>query len=470
MLRWVCLVITALVIAIGVLEYVWEATPLEMLRGDFGKAGRDPSVTVIRLGIAAWEMREFPWRETIARYEAEQDGKVHFEITLLPEGAFNSLLLFWRAGHTEYDVVVAYADEEIQPFIDYNRTAKDPAKRALLINVRDYLTEEQMNTFVPALMDGSSRKDPETGEVFTYEIPWMGEVLALNYNKMFFKMAGIDKVPETWEEVEEACRKLKGLTYDGRKIAPISLYFDQKLPFFGQNCYIALLAAFKEGRGVEDEKGRLDISSPEAVRVFKTLKRWYKAGYVSETSFVGDDVEKDLRVMRSAMYAHWQSRGLWAVADQGADVIGIAPSPGMKDAGSLIETYGCIIPKCSPIKEKAAEICYEVFCTDRYGFQSGVAKGFMRDGKKVGGGKMPAPKTMYEDPELPAGIKKLGLALNRGYSFPDATNWRQYATILVVEFQKYLRDVTPTAEEALAITRRRFAEEVYDEEYVESSP
>jgi ABC-type glycerol-3-phosphate transport system substrate-binding protein len=470
MLRWISLILVILIVTVGVIEYVFHVTPLEQIaslvswaksRGSGDEVKPD---VVIRLGIASWQMAEFPWEETIRRYEEAHGGKIKIRASTIPEDSLNSVLLFWASGYTEYDAIVAWADEEIHPFIDYNWNTKIPERRSVIVNVADWLTPEQVEAFVPALFGGCSRKDPVTGRMNLYELPWMGEVLALNYNKKFFAARGVTKVPETWEEVEQACAKIKGLEHNGSPVAPISMNFAQE-GFFAQNSYIPMLAAFKKGRGIADEKGRLDVSSPEAARVFETLKSWYDAGYITPHCMVSSDVEADLRVMRSAMYAHWQSRGLWAVADQGADTIGIAPTPGSKEAGSLVATYGCIIPKCSPHIRQTVDFCYEAFCTDTYGFQSAVAKGWFdpRGNKTRGGGKMPATKAMYDRTDLPPGIAELGRTLDRGYSYPDPANWAHCAEILVVEFQKYLSGNTRTAEEALAIVQRRFAEEVYAE-------
>ncbi|KPK84644.1 MAG: hypothetical protein AMJ81_05030, partial [Phycisphaerae bacterium SM23_33] len=285
------MLLVLLVVVLGVVEYLWHLTPLEQLLGLFSWGGSAERAappgqeqTVIRLGIASWQMDEFPWAQTVARYEQAHQHKVKVRMTALPEGTFNSMLLFWRYGYTEYDVVVAWADEEIHPFINYNWNTDDPARRSLIINVCDYLTPQQLDSFVPALFGGSERKDPQTGMMNRYELPWMGEVLALNYNKLFFQQRGIQQVPRSWDEVGLACQKLAGLTHEGKPVAPLAMNFSQTV-FFGQNCYIPMLAAYKQGRGVADEKGRLDVSSPEAVR------------------------------------------------DNGPDKIGIAPTPGAKSAG-----------------------------------------------------------------------------------------------------------------------------------------
>jgi ABC-type glycerol-3-phosphate transport system substrate-binding protein len=469
MLRWFSLAAVVLIVLVSAAEMLWDVTPLEQLRAVLGQgagSGQDAeaAATTIRIGIASWQMDEFPWEDTLRCYEEAHGGKVRILHSVIPEGSLNSVLLLWALqGKTKYDVVVAWADEEIHPFIDYNWHTPDPARRSLIINVRDYLTSEQLAGFVPAFFGGCSRRDPQTAQVNLYELPWMGEVLALNYNKLFFKERGIERPPQTWEEVEQACQKLKSLSHNGVAVAPLAMVFAQG-GFFAQNCYLPLLAAYKGGRGVTDENGRPDVSSPEAVRVFETLKRWHQAGYISPNCMVAESIEQDLRVLRAAIYPHWQSRGLWAVKDHGEGVIGIAPTPGAKAAGSLVCTYGCIIPKCSPVIREAVDFCYETFCTDTYGFQTAVSKGWSdphRPGELKGGGKMPVTRDMYRRTDLPAGILDLGQSLEKGYSYPDPVNWAQCAEILAVEFQKHLSGATPTAEEALGSVQRRLAAEVY---------
>jgi hypothetical protein len=77
---------------------------------------------------------------------------------------------------------------------------------------------------------------------------------------------------------------------------------------------------------------------------------------------------------------------------------------------------------------------------------------------------MPVLKEMYSlDKHLNPDIAELGRSLHKAYFYPDPVNWQIVSEILVVEFQKYLTGVTPTADEALKIVQRRFAEEVYAE-------
>ena len=472
MIRWICVILAVIIVAVSVIEYVTDRTPLEQLLVAFGRAPKGEksanpqALTVIRVAAAAWQLNEFPWRSAIAGYEKAHPD-VRIEMSTISEDSLNSMLLFWASDYTRYDAVVAWSNGEIHPFIDYNWNSPDRSRRSLVINICDYLTEAQVASFKPALFGGCSRIDPETGRQNIYELPWMGEVQSLNYSRKFFAMRGIDRPPETWAEVEEACRKLKGLQYDGRKIAPLSMNFS-KASFFTQNCYIPLLADFKKGGGITDAKGRLDVESPEAAQVFETLKRWHRQGFISVSCMVSEDVEQDLRQQRSAMYSHWLSRGLWAVKDLGGQTIGVAPSPGSQQAGSLVATYGCLIPKCSPSIRQAVDFCYETFCTDTYGFQSGVALGWKKDPadkELTGGGKMPVTVEMYQRADMSPEILELGKALDKGYAYPDPVNFGHVADILLVEFQRYLSDTSGaiTPQSALAEAHARITQEVYKE-------
>lgn len=85
----------------------------------------------------------------------------------------------------------------------------------------------------------------------------------------------------------------------------------------------------------------------------------------------------------------------------------------------------------------------------------------------IGGGKMPTPKSMYERPDLTPGMRELEIGLRKPYHHPDPRNWGPCGKILAVEFYKYVRSDDMTAEEALKTARRRFSEEIYDEEFVE---
>lgn len=465
MLKWASIILLAAIILISVLEFTTSKTPLEQLTAA-RSGGASGDKTVIRLGIAGWQLEEFPWQQAVEGYQRAHP-QVQVQTSLLA-GTVNNLLLFWQRGHTEFDVVVSWADFEITPFIEYNQSSPDVGDRSLIVDMTDYLPPEKLREdFMNALFAGSSRTDKATGRWSLYELPWMGEVLALNYNRMFFAQRNVP-VPKTWEELEQACQALKGLRYttgsgNTFEVAPITMNFTT---FFAQNCYIPLLASYKQGAGICDEKGRLDVSSPQAAQVLTTLKRWYDAGYLSRNSLDINSCEQDLRVLHSAMYTHWQSRGLWAVKDNGRQVIGIAPTPGFQEpgVGSLVCSYGAIVPKCSPVKKAAVDFAYETFCTDKHGFQRAVAAGFEDPITHThkGGGKMPALREIYKDgSNLDPEIQALRPAMEQGYTYPDPNNWNQVSIILSAEFQKLLSNKHPSADACLAAVRARLAEEVY---------
>ena len=88
-------------------------------------------------------------------------------------------------------------------------------------------------------------------------LPAVGETTMLFYRKDLFEQAGIDKVPETWDEVEQACIKLKALGVDA-----IGL---RARAGEGLNCYIWPSFLYAYGGSYVDENGYPVLNSPEAV-------------------------------------------------------------------------------------------------------------------------------------------------------------------------------------------------------------
>lgn len=73
----------------------------------------------------------------------------------------------------------------------------------LLLPADQWLSDELKSNFIPTFYDYNTAQD---GTV--YAIPLLASVRNLYYNPAIFKEAGIEKVPETWAEVEEACQKI----------------------------------------------------------------------------------------------------------------------------------------------------------------------------------------------------------------------------------------------------------------------
>jgi multiple sugar transport system substrate-binding protein len=109
--------------------------------------------------------------------------------------------------------------------------------------------------FVPAYLDTIT----VDGEV--YGLPFAGEAFFLYYRTDLFEQAGIDKLPETWEEVVEASQKIEALNIEG--LAPFGIRTTA-----GEGMNVCLWASFLwgyDGRYV-DEQGHPVLNSPEALQ------------------------------------------------------------------------------------------------------------------------------------------------------------------------------------------------------------
>mgnify|MGYP005759230349 CR=1 FL=1 len=88
-------------------------------------------------------------------------------------------------------------------------------------------------------------------------LPAVGETTMLFYRQDLFDEAGIEEAPKTWDEVEEACKKLKAIGVDALGL--------RARAGEGLNCYIWPSLLYAYGGQYVDEEGYPVLNSPEAV-------------------------------------------------------------------------------------------------------------------------------------------------------------------------------------------------------------
>jgi len=421
---------------------------------------RQGGVTKVRVLVASWQFSEFQdpdpdLGEAIEAFE-QRHPDIDVEVRIMPEGNEIALMLPWRAGMTPFDLLL----------LVNNMTIVQNAEGGFLEPLEERLGPELaaglLDEFVPGYLEYCRRVDPRTGEEHLYGLPFMGEIHALNYRRDVLAREGVseDELPETWEQFEEMCRRLRDAEQK-----QYGMTFDLSTNFFAQNDYIPMLRAF--AGTVEDENGRLDVSSAEAARAFRTLKRWYEEGLMPAGALTPYQAADDFRAKIAVLFPNWQSRGYWAIRgmEDGEKHIGIGPCPGSKQVGSLLAHYVGVIPQASPVPREAARVLLEAIC---FQLQPGVAKA----------GKMPTIKYIYDrqhpdyrpqpappqieglrelvapDYRLPDWMMSLRPTLDKGYCVPDPIRWNRVRDIVGIEFQKYLSEDI-SAEEALRGAQRQ---------------
>ncbi len=427
---------------------------------------RGGGVTKVRVVVSSWQYSEFqdPDRDlerAVAAFE-ERHPNIDVDLRTMPEGNEITLMLPWRANTTPFDLLL----------LVHSMSIVQNAEGGFLTPLEEHLAPELeaglLEEFLPGYLENCRLTDPRTGEEHVYGLPFMGEINALNYRKDVLEERGLseDDLPNTWEEFERISRRLRDPAAQ-----QYGMTFDLSMNFFTQNAYVPLLRT-KAGT-VEDAKGRLDVSSPEAIETFETVKRWYKEGLMPAGALTPYQAADDFRAKIAVFFPNWQSRGFWAIKgmEEGEKHIGIGPCPGSRTVGSLIAHYIGVIPKASPVPREAAQVLLEAICFD---LQPGIAKAgkmptikYIYDRQRAAYQPEPVPPAIAElralvDPSyrVPDWMLSLRPTLDLGYCVPDPLKWNRVRDIVGIEFQKYL-DEDISAEEALARAERQI-EKLYE--------
>ena len=421
---------------------------------------RQGGVTKVRVLVSAWQYSEFQdpdgdLERSVRAFE-ERHPDIDIDLRIMPEGNEITLMLPWRANTTPFDLLLLVNNMSIVRNIEGGFLA--PLEQHLAPEMQAGLIDE----FLPGYLEGCRAADPRTGEQHLYGLPFMGEIHCLNYRKDVLdeQVPAEQSLPRTWEEFEDVSRRLRDT-----KAKQYGMTFDLSTSFFTQNAYIPMLRAFR-GQ-IEDENGRLDVSSPEGVRTFETLKRWYEEGLMPAGALTPYQAADDFRASIAVLFPNWQSRGFWAIKgmQDGEKHIGIGPCPGSEEVGSLLAHYIGVIPTSSPVPREAALVLLEAFCFD---LQPGIVKAgkmspvkHIYDRQDQAIGSRPVPERIQGlrdlvDPtyRVPDWMLSLRPTVEKGYCVPDPLTWNRVRDIVGIEFQKYLSEDI-TAEEALARAERQ---------------
>ena len=145
----------------------------------------------------------------------------------------------------------------------------------LLLPAKDYVSEETYGKMYEAFLEQSEID----GTVWA--IPDLASVRTMFYNKKILKDAGVEKVPETWDELTEACKKIKEKFPD---VYPwgIDMTTDE-----GQAAFSYYV--WNNGGDFTDADGNWTLNSPENVEAIE-----YAIGLV-KSEYTNTDPANDTR-------------------------------------------------------------------------------------------------------------------------------------------------------------------------------
>lgn len=182
--------------------------------------------------IVYWSM----WQETEPQAEVLKMAISDFEA----ENPNYTVTVEWT-GRTVKDLVFPAIEAGTQVDIfDSDTNAVYKADKEKLMKLDEFYDMESAqvgqkigDTLLPGLIGYDASMAEAVGLEGHYSVPYAPYVVSWFYNREHFEQAGIDKVPETWTELEEVCAKLKAagfvpITVDDAYLQMISAYLMQR--------------------------------------------------------------------------------------------------------------------------------------------------------------------------------------------------------------------------------------------------
>lgn len=122
-----------------------------------------------------------------------------------PNITVEPIYIDWANGHSQfYNSVMAGTEPDIAML--GGTWCVEFMEMGTFAPITDYVSQDLINTFIPAGFDIMTG-----GDGTVYGLPWDGCTWGLVYRTDLFEQAGIEKVPETWDELLEAGAKMKAI-------------------------------------------------------------------------------------------------------------------------------------------------------------------------------------------------------------------------------------------------------------------
>lgn len=248
----------------------------ESTQSDSEKPYEGTNLTVLGFSAVTCSAME----ENLPEFEEETGIHVEFE-QLSNDELKNKIAVSMAAGGTDVDLFY------FQPFQDLGAYEANGWVEPL----NDYFEGDEefdVDDFLDVPVEQSTGSDGQM-----YAIPVFDEHYVLYYNKDYFEEAGIEKIPETYEELIDTAAKL---TDPDNNRYGISMRGDG---YASVLTWITIARAY----GADYFKdGVCDITSPEAIKaieIYQELLKYSPPGYLSKGwSETSDDFAQGIAAMR----------------------------------------------------------------------------------------------------------------------------------------------------------------------------
>jgi multiple sugar transport system substrate-binding protein len=183
-----------------------------------------------------------------------------------------------------------------------------------------------------------------------YAVPAFGIAQMLYYRPSYFKEAGIEAGPDTWDDLLSAAEKChnpdKGVYGIGIPLAQ-SMYTDQVLWDFITTA----------GGDIYDEEGNITFNSPEVIEALDMMKKLSKFSPPDSTNWVWEDANNALyqgSICMIFQFGHMSNEFALQNPDNATDLLAV-PVPNKRAEGNIGMANGFAIFTTDPVKREAID-------------------------------------------------------------------------------------------------------------------
>lgn len=151
----------------------------------------------VRVTVAEYSSVTGPYFEKAARAFEEANPGASIQIEVVPWDVLLQKLTTDISGNANADLSIIGT-----------RWLIDFVEQGIAAPLDGHMTDEFRARFIPVFLE------PSVMEGQTYGLPVAASARAMYYNKSLFEEAGVEGVPDTWEELAEAARKIGALGDD----------------------------------------------------------------------------------------------------------------------------------------------------------------------------------------------------------------------------------------------------------------
>ncbi|WP_336055098.1 ABC transporter substrate-binding protein [Nitratireductor sp. CH_MIT9313-5] len=222
----------------------------------------------VRVTVAEYSSKTGPYFEEAAKAFEEANPDADIQIEVVPWDVLLQKLTTDISGGANADLSIIGT-----------RWLIDFVEQGIAAPLDEYMSDEFKDRFFPVFLE------PSVMDGKTYGLPIAASARAMYYNKDLFEQAGIEEVPDTWEELAAAAEKISAL---GDDIAGFGLQGKE----IETDVYFYYAFWAHGGELVEDD-GTSGLDSEAAYKAAETYKSLIDSGATQPgvTSYNREDVQ-----------------------------------------------------------------------------------------------------------------------------------------------------------------------------------